>query len=112
VPAFDVLARVQDKLAAFATLAAIGVPQPPAAVVGTAGELARWERLPVFVKTPIGTATTGVRYVAEPAELATLACTWEAAGVFTDGGVLVQSPVAGQLVMVQSVFSDREASRS
>ena len=51
--------RVQDKLAAFATLAAIGVPQPDAAVASTTGELARWESLPVFVKTPIATATTG-----------------------------------------------------
>jgi len=50
---------VQDKLAAFATLAAIGVPQPDAAVASTTGELARWESLPVFVKTPIATATTG-----------------------------------------------------
>ncbi len=105
VPPFDALMRVQDKLSAFATLAAIGIPQPDAAVVGTAGELSRWNRLPAFVKTPIGTATSGVRYVETRTELATLASAWEAAGVFADGGALVQSPVAGQLVMVQSVFS-------
>ena len=63
-------------------------------------------RLPVFVKVPIGTATTGVRYIAEPTELAAIASAWEAAGLFGDGGILVQSPVAGQLAMIQAVFCD------
>ncbi|HLN05802.1 MAG TPA: hypothetical protein VK217_05965, partial [Acidimicrobiales bacterium] len=104
VPSFDALVRVQDKLAAFATLGALDIPQPRAAVLTTPDELTRWESVPAFVKTPIGTATTGVRFVTEQAELSTLASVWGDAGVFSDGGVLVQSPVEGQLIMVQSVF--------
>jgi biotin carboxylase len=104
VPPFEALTKVQDKLAARTTLSEIGLPQPDASVVLSAVELAAWRRLPAFVKLPIGTATTGVRYVAEPAEMAAVASAWEAAGLFADGGVLVQSPVDGQLAMVQAVF--------
>lgn len=105
VPPFDALARVQDKLAAHATLAEIGLPQPEAAVVPTSAQLAAWQRLPVFVKTPIGTATRGVRWVDDRASLAALAREWNGEGAFAHGGVLVQSPAAGPLVMVQSVFA-------
>jgi biotin carboxylase len=103
VPPFDSLARVQDKLAAHRTLAELELPQPDSAIVN-APELAAWDRLPVFVKTPIGTATTGVRHVSTRAELRDLAAAWEADGVFADGGVLVQTPVSGPLVMIQAVF--------
>jgi biotin carboxylase len=103
VPPFGSLARVQDKLAAFRTLAELGLPQPDAAIV-TAPELSAWDRLPVFVKTPVGTATTGVRHVSTRVELRALAAAWEADGVFADGGVLVQTPVGGPLVMIQAVF--------
>jgi len=106
VPAFDALARVQDKLSARATLAELGLPQPEGAVVASPEELCAWERFPVFVKTPIGTATTGVRHVTDRAELAAVAVEWGGQGVFADGGVLVQAPATGPLVMVQSVFAD------
>jgi hypothetical protein len=105
VPAFDALAKLQDKRAAFATLAAVGIPQPSTVVVNSADELKKWKRLPAFLKTPIGTASNGVRYVADPSEVANVASTWQADGVFDDGGVLIQAPVAGQLIMVQSIFS-------
>ena len=104
VPPFDALSKVQDKLAASRTLAELGLPQPAATVVTTAAELAACRRLPAFVKTPIGTATTGVRHVTTAGELTALAREWAAAGVFSGGGVLVQSPAAGRLVMIQSVF--------
>lgn len=105
VPPFAALVRVQDKLAAHATLDEFGLPQPDASAVSSARALATWTRLPVFVKTPIGTATTGVRLVRDAAELAALASAWDSDGVFADGGVLVQCPVAGPLVMIQSVFA-------
>jgi hypothetical protein len=47
-----------------------------------------------------------VRYVPNKAEMATVASQWEPAGFLDDGGVLVQSPVAGPLAMVQAVFCD------
>ena len=104
VPSFDALRKVQDKIAARMTLLELGLPQPDATIVATGAELATWDDLPTFVKTPIGTATTGVRFVADAAAIRALAAAWESEGAFAFGGVLVQSPVAGQLAMVQSVF--------
>ena len=129
VPSFEALAQVQDKVSAYRTLARLGVPQPPAVIAASAAELAdaaevgaadagaetgaagRRTRLglPVFVKTPIGTASAGVRRVSSPEELGRLAGEYERLGVFAEGGsVLVQQPVAGPLVMVQAVFADGE----
>jgi biotin carboxylase len=127
VPSFEALAQVQDKVSAYRTLARIGVPQPPAVIAASAAELAGagtrpgW---PVFVKTPIGTASAGVRRVGSREELGRLAGEYERLGVFAGGGgaggggaggggaggggVLVQQPVAGPLVMVQAVFADGE----
>jgi hypothetical protein len=108
VPSFEALSRVQDKVSAFETLRDFGLPQPQAAVAGSAVELAGWERLPAFVKLPIGTATSGVRRVAGGAELAALAIEHEESGAFERGGVLVQAEAAGELAMIQSVFARGE----
>jgi glutathione synthase/RimK-type ligase-like ATP-grasp enzyme len=120
VPSFTALAQVQDKVSAYRTLARIGVPQPPAVIAASAAELADAAdrlgaggegtplRLPAFVKTPIGTASAGVRRVGSPEELRRLAADWDREGAFGQGGVLVQQPVAGPLVMVQSVFAGGE----
>ncbi len=95
VPTFSALSAVQDKLSAFDTLGRLGLPQPAAVVVSTGEELRAWNDFPVYVKQPIGTATTGVRKVERPADLADIEV-----GV----GVLVQQVVDGPLAMVQSVF--------
>ena len=59
----------------------------------------------MFVKLPIGTATTGVRRVESAAALDAVAADLEAAGAFAgDGGVVAQQPASGPLVMVQTVF--------
>jgi hypothetical protein len=119
VPSFQALAQVQDKVSAYRTLARIGVPQPPAVIAASAAELADAAELleagtgtrpgwPVFVKTPIGTASAGVRRVSSPEEMRRLAADWGRQGAFGQGGVLVQQPVAGALVMVQSVFAGGE----
>jgi hypothetical protein len=95
------------------------VPQPPAVIAASAAELTqaagRLEagaetqlRLPAFVKTPIGTASAGVRRVSSPEEMRRLAADWERQGAFGQGGVLVQQPVPGPLRMVQSVFAGGE----
>ncbi len=112
VPGFAALAQVQDKVSAFRTLARAGVPQPPAVVAATAAEveaagagLAGW---PLFVKTPIGTASAGVRRAGSPDELRQVAADYERLGAFGPEGVLVQQPVAGPLAMVQAVFARGE----
>ena len=106
VPSFEALLAVQDKLAAHATLAKLGIPQPEATVLTSGEELAAWSNLPVFVKAPIGTATSGVWRVDGRNVLRRLARELEASGAFADGGVLAQSVVDGPLVMLQGVFSE------
>jgi len=122
VPSFEALRAVQDKVSAPATLGALGVPQPATAFIGSAGELRAWSSLPVFVKTPIGTATTGVRRIDSAAALGSCADELEAAGAFAGAagpggagragggplGVIAQEPAAGALVMVQTVFARGE----
>jgi hypothetical protein len=65
VPSFAALAQVQDKLSAFATVTAAGLPQPEGAILATPAQIAAWDRFPVFMKLPIGTATTGVRRIGD-----------------------------------------------
>jgi biotin carboxylase len=112
VPPFEALRAVQDKVSASATLGALGIPQPRTAFLGSADDLRAWPSLPVFVKTPIGTATSGVRRVDSAAALRSCAAELEAAGVFrggaSAGGVIAQAPAAGPLAMVQSVFARGE----
>jgi hypothetical protein len=106
VPPFAALRQVQDKVSAFAALAAAGLPQPDGAVLGSAGQLVAWDQFPVFLKVPIGTASTGVHRASGPGQLPAVAAAAEAAGAFQLGGVLAQRPVEGPLVMVQSVFAE------
>jgi biotin carboxylase len=108
VPSFEALIKLQNKLAMHSTLEEVGLPQPQSAILTTAAELRSVDSLPVFVKAPIGTASTGVRHVADATQMKALADLWHASGMFADGGVLVQAPVAGPLVMIQSVFSGGE----
>ena len=111
VPEFGALAQVQDKVSAFGTLTRVGLPQPDAVVAATAAELqdATELGLPVFVKTPIGTASAGVWRVTSTDALRRLAATCEGRGIFGQGGgVLVQQAVTGPLVMVQAVFARGE----
>ncbi|HUK73278.1 MAG TPA: ATP-grasp domain-containing protein [Streptosporangiaceae bacterium] len=106
VPPFDALAQVQDKLSAFATLTRLRIPQPSASVIVTPEALAAWEEFPIFLKAPIGTATSGVHLIAAAGDLDKLGPSW--ADAFAAGGLLAQAPVEGQLVMVQSIFANGE----
>jgi len=108
VPPFAALAQVQDKVSAFSTLAAAGLPQPEGAVLATPGQVAAWDRFPVFLKLPIGTAASGVRRVTGPGQLPDVIAGAHAAGAFWAGGVLAQLPAAGPLMMTQSVFDHGE----
>ncbi|MEV0386728.1 hypothetical protein [Nonomuraea sp. NPDC050643] len=101
VPPFAALAMVQDKVSAFATLDRLGLPQPPSAIITSAQEWAAWHDFPAYLKTPIGTATSGVRRLDGPGDLSDPG--WPA-----EDGLLVQREVPGPLVMVQSVFAAGE----
>jgi hypothetical protein len=104
VPSFAALLRVQDKVAQARTLRELGLRHPPTRVVHDRAELLATERLPVYVKTAIGTASTGVVRVADPEALARCAATLAAAEGFRDG-VVVQDAAPGPLVMVQAVYA-------
>jgi hypothetical protein len=106
VPPFDALRQVQDKLAATRTLSQLGLPIPASVVAATRDELIARARPPVFVKLPIGTATSGVRYVDSIAALGKVADQLANARAFDLGGVVVQRPMAGPLVMIQAVFAN------
>jgi hypothetical protein len=108
VPPWEAVRAVQDKISAAATLQALGIPQPPTAFLRSAGDLRSWSSFPVFVKTPIGTATSAVHRVGSPAGLGPCADALEAAGVFAGGGVIAQQPADGPLAMVQTVFASGE----
>jgi len=108
VPPFEALRAVQDKVSAAATLRALGIPQPQTAFLGSAAALREWRSFPVYVKTPIGTATTGVRRIDSAAALGPAADELEATAAFARGGVIAQEPAQGPLVMAQSVFARGE----
>jgi len=99
VPDFAALRRVQDKVAAWRTLEAIGVPQPASVVVRSKDDLAAIAQFPVFVKRPISTASTGVRRATTPDELTAAAM---ALGLGSEE-LLVQTQASGPLAMVQAL---------
>ena len=103
VPDFASLRQVQDKVSAFETLTRLSLPQPRATVVTSQEALESIDQLPVFVKTPVGTASAGVHRVTTRAELRQYAAQLD----FRDG-VLVQQPAIGPLIMIQSVFANGE----
>jgi glutathione synthase/RimK-type ligase-like ATP-grasp enzyme len=104
VPTFESLLAVQDKLASAATLNRLGLAQPDSHIVRDRNELSVWDRFPVYVKTPIGTATSGVSRLDQPGDLRRLLDTAASNDVLDDGGVVVQTPAEGPLAMVQTVF--------
>lgn len=104
VPSFAALRGVQDKLSADRTLRAAGLPRPESWVAASRAHLLEVRPGAVFLKAPVGTASTGVRHVESLDQLGIAAAELERAGAFIDGGVLVERPMAGPLLMVQSVF--------
>lgn len=99
VPDFASLRRVQDKIAAWRTLQAIGLPQPTSIVVQRKEDLDGIAQFPVFVKRPISTASAGVRRAATRDELFAAAA---ALGLGAEE-LLVQTPASGPLAMVQAL---------
>jgi glutathione synthase/RimK-type ligase-like ATP-grasp enzyme len=99
VPDFAALRRVQDKIEAWRSLHAIGIPQPDSVVVRNKDDLARIVQFPAFVKRPISTASAGVRRATTVDELVTAAT---ALGLGT-GELLVQTQASGPLAMVQAL---------
>jgi hypothetical protein len=100
------LLEVQDKVAATRTLTRLELPIPQSIIATTPRELIARAAPPVFVKAPIGTATLGVRRIDRAESLAGVAEQLAREHAFDLGGVVLQQPVAGPLVMIQAVFRD------
>jgi predicted ATP-grasp superfamily ATP-dependent carboligase len=101
VPDFAALRRVQDKIEAWRTLHAVGVPQPASIVARGIDDLATVTQFPVFVKRPISTASAGVRRTATADELIAAAT---ALGLgLGKKELLVQVQASGRLAMVQAL---------
>lgn len=105
VPPFSALRKVQDKAAAIETLELVGLAHPPTTlashaddVLGLAGEL------PVYLKARIGTASGSVFHATDAAGLNAATAQLRRQRAFEYGGVLVQHPVQGPLLMIQAVF--------
>ena len=108
VPPFPALRRAQDKVSAARLLTEAGLPQPEFTIVRGPDELLDLvDRLPVFVKAAIGTASSSVRAASARDDLVMVANDLTDAQRFDDP-VLVQQRVDGPLAMVQAVFADGE----
>lgn len=106
VPPFDALNCVMDKVAACRTLGSLGLSQPVTVIVQNREELlACSNMLPVYIKTPIGTASRGVQRVVSFNTLNMMARQHEEKGSFNLGGrLVVQKSVHGPVLMISSVF--------
>jgi biotin carboxylase len=104
VPPFAALRRVQDKVSAHATLEEVGVAQPPSLVVRDPSSLGSWTAFPAYVKAPVGTASSGVRRVDDPRQLAEAVQSLLGDAASPNRAVLVQEGADGTLVMAQTIF--------
>ncbi|MGJ4906304.1 ATP-grasp domain-containing protein [Bradyrhizobium sp. HKCCYLS2058] len=99
VPPFASVARVQDKISAWHTLEAAGVPQPQTTLISRAEDLCDITSFPVFLKRPVSTASSGVRRARNADDLAAAA---RELGVGR-ADLIAQVQVSGPLAMVQAV---------
>ena len=106
VPSFDGLQSLQDKASATRTLAAVGLPTPETSIASSEHDLGAIADFPVYLKAPIGTASTSVALARDPGGVSPAARRIGVRTAFPEGGVVVQRALAGPLVMVQAVFDD------
>ncbi len=104
VPPFESLAAVFDKVAAARTLGRLGVPTPRTDVLASLADVDGWMQYPVFAKAAVGTASSSVQRVADSHELRDAVIAWGGEAPLRRDGIVVQEPVDGPLVMVQTVF--------
>jgi biotin carboxylase len=107
VPSFAAVERVMDKVAQARALAELGLSHPPTEFAADVAAL-RAAPTPCFVKTAIGTASTGVHHAGDAADLDAIAERLDADGAFADGPVVIQQPARGPLAMVQAVYDHGE----
>ena len=110
LPAFEDYVAAHGKAGFSRLLAEQRLPQPHTEIVTSAAELRRTTILPAVVKTSIGTASRGVRFLRNSADLEQVAATLEQEGEF-GAEVIVQAIAKGALERAQAVFCHRPSCR-
>jgi predicted ATP-grasp superfamily ATP-dependent carboligase len=103
LPGFDSYRTAHSKAGFSRLLDRLGLPQPATLIVKSEGELREAIKFPSVIKTSVGTASRGIWFVRNEAELEATVRDLEANGAFADE-VLVQEFVAGTTEKAQGVF--------
>ena len=103
LPSFESYRTVHSKAGFSRLLDQLGLPQPSTKIVQSANELRGAIRFPCVVKTSVGTASRGIWFVRDDADLEDALLHLDASGAFADE-MLVQDLVAGTTEKAQSVF--------
>ena len=102
LPDFATFERLQSKVGFARVLAELDLPSPPTVVARDEQSLrAATQRLPVYLKLPFGTATSGLYLVRSPEELT---CAIGVVRARLPEGVIVQEVIPGRLERMQAVF--------
>jgi predicted ATP-grasp superfamily ATP-dependent carboligase len=108
LPSFESYRTAHNKAGFSRLLDQLGLPQPATLVVKSAAELRDVIRFPSVVKAAVGTASRGIWFVRDAAELARALQDLDAQDLGVNGAfadeVLVQAIVAGATEKAQAVF--------
>ncbi len=105
VPNFAAVRRVQSKSDFVRLLDEVGLPQPPARIVGSLDEAGQTFEYPCYVKLPHSTAGTGVRLVTGPEAMRRTADELRRSGKLENvSEIVIQQPATGVQSLVQSIF--------
>jgi predicted ATP-grasp superfamily ATP-dependent carboligase len=103
LPSFENYRTAHSKAGFSRLLDRLGLPQPATSIVKSEGQLRDAVRFPCVVKTSVGTASRGIWFVRNEADLESALRDLAENGAFTDE-VLVQEFVAGTTEKAQAVF--------
>jgi len=103
LPSFESYRTAHSKAGFSRLLDRLGLPQPPTRILKSATELRFAVRFPCVVKTSVGTASRGVWFVRDKADLERAVRDLEISGAFA-GEVLVQDLIEGATEKAQAVF--------
>ena len=103
LPGFENYRTAHSKAGFSRLLDRLGLPQPATRIVKSASELRDAIRFPSVVKTSVGTASRGIWFARDEADLKRVLQDLDTSGAFVDE-VLVQDLVAGTIEKAQAVF--------
>lgn len=104
LPSFDSYLRAHNKIGFSEILSELGLPQPATRVVRSVEELLAVKRLPMVLKTPIGTASRGTWIIKNDAQFHNAVVEITAANGFEDK-LLVQDMIEGESQQSQAIFA-------